>query len=213
MAFKSKDDFNTWRRNQRTQRRKYALCVECGGAAMGGMRKCEACNTKKNESERKNKPERLEKRRAAGICISCPQQAEVGKTYCTSCLDKFSVKYHQRKYKYCAGCHTSTPNPPVPGKTRCQECLDKANNRTKQLRLVVLNHYGAFCHCNCGCKVTNLRHLTIDHINGDGAKHRREVRGVRGGIYRWLIKNMFPKDFQVLCWNCNCAKEKYGGCT
>lgn len=212
VAFKNKEDFNDWRRKQRAHRRKYALCVECGGAAMGGMRKCEACNSKKNESERKNKPTRLEKRRALGICPDCSQQAEIGKVRCSNCLDKLSGRYHKRKYEWCAGCHTSTPNRPVPGKTMCQSCLDKANERNRRLRNIVLEHYGCFCHCvSCDCKVKNPRHLTIDHKNNNGAKHRRETRGI-GSIYRWLIKNNFPEDFQVLCWNCNLAKEKYGGC-
>ena len=25
-------------------------------------------------------------------------------------------------------------------------------------------------------------------------------------IARWIIKNNFPKEFEVLCYNCNCAK-------
>lgn len=214
MAFKSREEFNAWRRQHRAKRRERALCVECGSDAATGKRKCEQCLAKQNQSERKNKPQRLRGRKQLGICLACPNQAESGKTYCTTCLNKFSSKYHERKYEWCASCHRSTPNRPVPGKTQCQSCLDKANDRNRRNRLIVLQHYGCYCHCkSCDCKVTNPRHLTIDHVNNDGAKHRREVIGVKGGIYRWLIKNGFPEGFQVLCWNCNCAKEKYGGCS
>lgn len=54
--------------------------------------------------------------------------------------------------------------------------------------------------------------LTIDHIDGNGAEHRRTLK--RGGItfYRWLINNGFPSGFQTLCYNCNCAKGQYGTC-
>lgn len=31
-------------------------------------------------------------------------------------------------------------------------------------------------------------------------------------MYRWLRKNGFPKDrFRVLCFNCNCARNRTGG--
>lgn len=56
--------------------------------------------------------------------------------------------------------------------------------------------------------------LTIDHINGDGWQHR-QIEGIQPGtqLYRWLKRNGFPKDrFQLLCFNCNCAKSIYGVC-
>lgn len=32
-------------------------------------------------------------------------------------------------------------------------------------------------------------------------------------FYRWLKNNGFPKkDFQLLCFNCNCAKGFFGMC-
>ena len=89
----------------------------------------------------------------------------------------------------------------------------KAQARAK--RLIVLQFYGGNppkCAC-CGEIIYEF--LTIDHMNNDGAKHRREIGtdGNRGGrIYNWLIRNKFPKGFQVLCWNCNCAKGLYGEC-
>ena len=74
-------------------------------------------------------------------------------------------------------------------------------------RLKVIESYGGKC---VWCGIDNPIFLTIDHINNDGAKHRKEMRSNRK-IYRWLIKNNFPKDnFQLLCMNCNWAKGKYG---
>ena len=52
--------------------------------------------------------------------------------------------------------------------------------------------------------------LTIDHINNDGAEHRKAFGGrVFGGraLYNWLVKNDYPEGFQVLCFNCNVKKE------
>jgi hypothetical protein len=89
-------------------------------------------------------------------------------------------------------------------KERCE--TERQYNRKN--RAIVINHYGGRC---VFCGNTNLNHLTIDHINNDGAKHRKTVRGSR--IYVWLIKNNFPSGFQVLCWNHNAEKQYYGTMT
>ncbi len=82
-------------------------------------------------------------------------------------------------------------------------------------RLTVLNYYSfGKNECAC-CGEKTIQFLVIDHINNDGAKHRKELAGGtnRGGnVYPWLIKNNFPEGFQVLCWNCNSAKSFYGMC-
>ena len=72
-----------------------------------------------------------------------------------------------------------------------------------------INHYGGKCKC---CGESNMVFLSMDHMNNDGAKHRREFK-TRGGsdTYRWIIKNNYPKGFQVLCMNCNHAK-RFGVC-
>lgn len=69
--------------------------------------------------------------------------------------------------------------------------------------------YGSKCSCP-GCPEKGLDFLTIDHINDDGRQHRRKNGS---NLYSWLRRNGFPKDrFQLLCFNCNCAKWCYGIC-
>ena len=48
--------------------------------------------------------------------------------------------------------------------------------------------------------------LTLDHINNDGAEHRRRM--VSKDIVLYLIRNNFPEGFQILCYNCNCIKSR-----
>ncbi len=57
------------------------------------------------------------------------------------------------------------------------------------------------------CGFEDVRALSLDHINGGGEKAKREagVSGLRW--YRWLIKNNFPPDIQVLCMNCQFIKR------
>ena len=77
--------------------------------------------------------------------------------------------------------------------------------REYNLRLKALVHkeYGGFCAC---CGETEESFLTIDHINGDGAEHRKTVRpGPQ--LYRQMQNEGFPKDkYQLLCYNCNWSK-------
>jgi len=64
---------------------------------------------------------------------------------------------------------------------------------------------GSMCCACCGEK--HIEFLTVDHIYGDGAEHRRLFKWVSGhSLYNWLRKNNYPPGYQILCWNCNCAK-------
>jgi hypothetical protein len=96
----------------------------------------------------------------------------------------------------------------------CIECarpIDKiANARSQQkLKLAVMAAYGGSCVC---CGESEIRFLTIDHVDGDGASHRRAT-STKGGpqFYRWLRKNNYPGGFQLLCWNCNAGRYFNGG--
>lgn len=81
-------------------------------------------------------------------------------------------------------------------------------NRRIKVKLEVLTHYGnGKCAC-VKCGFSNAIALTIDHINGDGAIHRKENRYVRGNhVYEWLKKNNFPLGYQTLCMNCQFIKR------
>lgn len=75
-------------------------------------------------------------------------------------------------------------------------------------RQTVFDYYDNKCEC---CGETHKEFFSIDHINGDGAKHRREV--LKGkDIYIWLIRNNFPEGFRILCMNCNTAIGRHGYC-
>ncbi len=68
------------------------------------------------------------------------------------------------------------------------------------LRIRVLKHYGGDPpKCAC-CGELEIEFLTIDHVNG--VDH--SLPNSNGGSP--------PGEFQILCWNCNCAKGKLGYC-
>jgi hypothetical protein len=115
--------------------------------------------------------------------------------------------------------------------TKCKECRNRqtaihmqseyrdkrnllARGRYRKLRVKVLSAYcngEPFCRC-CGEK--HFEFLSLDHVNDDGAAHRREIATAydNRAVYQWAVKNGYPDTLQVLCYNCNRAKHIYGEC-
>jgi hypothetical protein len=80
----------------------------------------------------------------------------------------------------------------------------------RKIRTNVLEHYAGSPRCAC-CDESEFHFLTIDHVNGGGAIHRRQ--GIYGAaLYLYLFKNNYPEGYQVLCHNCNFAKWRLGSC-
>ena len=89
----------------------------------------------------------------------------------------------------------------------------KIKVRRERVKDAVCAAYGGY-ECAC-CGETEKLFLTIDHINNDGAEHRRKITGKRHSAgyhtYIWIVKNGFPEGFQVLCMNCNHGKRMNNG--
>ena len=66
--------------------------------------------------------------------------------------------------------------------------------------------YGSSCRC---CGETEPLFLTVDHINNDGAAHRRQMG--HKNMLLWLARNNYPPGFQTLCMNCNLGKARNKG--
>jgi hypothetical protein len=77
----------------------------------------------------------------------------------------------------------------------------------RKLKEAAYAAYGGF-QCAC-CGETTEAFLSIDHMNNDGAEHRRIVPHRK--IYKWLARNGYPEGFQILCMNCNFGKARNGG--
>lgn len=81
----------------------------------------------------------------------------------------------------------------------------------RRIRLEAIAAYGGRCAC-CGESQTEF--LTIDHVYNDGAVERRGDRRLTGTKFYQRLKRLgWPKDrYQLLCFNCNCAKGHFGMC-
>lgn len=168
---------------------------------MGNYRTKEALN-----DYRKRRYKRL---REGGICIKCPKKSVSGKSYCQECLEKrrLLTRKYQDKYRslgLCVSCgHDRDSDSP-----NCEKCKKATRARASAIRLEVMDAYGGrFCAC---CGESELKFLAIDHVNGGGGRHRREVGG-SDKVFRDLKKRGFPPGFQVLCHNCNFGRHINGG--
>lgn len=129
--------------------------------------------------------------------------------YCKPCnAAKMRASYHadpelwnQRRNESLQKWRKSSPE-------KLQAQYDRHNARMREFRKEVLAAYGGRCAC---CGESTFEFLSIDHVNNDGAQHRRQV-GQSSAVYRWLKKNGYPEGFQVLCFNCNMAKQFFGQC-
>lgn len=78
-----------------------------------------------------------------------------------------------------------------------------------ELKEQLFQHYGKKCNC---CNIDEIIFLTIDHKNH--GKGNAAPKGDRHMIQflRRIIELKFPKDYQILCINCNWAKGVFGKC-
>lgn len=76
------------------------------------------------------------------------------------------------------------------------------------IKKAIFLHYGAVCVC---CGETRTEFLTVDHVNGGGTKHRKDLGGGTK-FFQWLKDNNFPEGYRILCMNCNFSLGRFGYC-
>ncbi len=197
-------------KSRRARSRQEGACTRCYKApADAGGALCPECRVKEC-----NKLRRCHAKKAAkGLCLKCGRPAGNGKRHCDGCLEKRRLQAEEATAKgLCLNCRLQAET----GLRYCRPCLDKIGEKhrvfAENLKREVFSHYGGF-RCAC-CGDCHEVFLNIDHVNNDGAAHRRAALKGKGGesLYRWLKKQGFPAGYQVLCFNCNFAKWRLGKC-
>lgn len=87
--------------------------------------------------------------------------------------------------------------------------ITKARYQQK-LKVAVLMYYGSGKLACVKCGFTDVRALSIDHINDNGAQHRKELikhNQTGAWFYLWLKRNNYPEGYQTLCMNCQWIKR------
>lgn len=179
----------------RNKMKQNGLCPQCGRNPNRNGKRCEECLVDSTKYQR----ERFQDRYDTGFCVQCGKNPyEPGKKSCVPCSQK-------RRDKYVA-CENN-----VKEKRREQASLIRHECRKR-----VLKHYGSECIC---CGELEPMFLSLDHINGGGNEHRRQIgnnpNNRQGSsstqFYKWVEKNDYPGTLQILCHNCNMGKHLNGG--
>lgn len=187
---------------KKTDRLQLGLCRECGERPLVTKTTCEICKEKRKKRDDQRRQNRLK----TGLCGMCGEKS--GYKTCRKCTKYLDSRRHELLLVgKCYNCGVGN----LVSKTRCQSCLDKQNATNNEIKLQVYKHYGSVCKC-CGEK--EIAFLSIDHVNNDGSTQRFTKHHPFGGInfYRWIIKNNYPSDLQLLCHNCQWGKRICGVC-
>lgn len=160
-----------------------------------------------------------DQRKAKGMCCSCfSKVSRPNKRQCESCAEKRRQRERARYKNGLCGCG----RPRQTGKSKCIECKkrhaewiknpvnkarwqERVNTQNAARRIRVIMHYGGKCVC---CGESGMPFLTLDHRDNDGKIDRAQVHS--GYWWRWIIKHGYPSNLQVMCWNCNMAKQHFG---
>jgi len=105
-------------------------------------------------------------------------------------------------------------------KSDCKSCYSEYRHQyVKETRYKALVHFSLTDapECLC-CGESELEFLCIDHIEGGGKQHRKEMGGGNHQIssvngFLKMIKDPDKDKYQILCWNCNFSKHKNGECS
>ena len=141
-----------------------------------------------------------------GLCRDCRRPSN--NTYCDVCIKKGTERNRKLrnirlKNQQCTECGKVAADDYE--NNICRQCLDKEIARCLVAKKEVFDHYSkGSCVC---CGVENLIFLSLDHVNNNGAEHRREINNSTGySFYKWVRHRNFPDGYQVLCFNCNWGK-------
>lgn len=194
---------------RRAKRAKDNKCIGCGVEIIAGSR-CTECKAKQATSRKKA----VAKAKDAGLCVSCLKAAvKEGCTMCQSCIDNRSEvsSEHYRRRKEAGLCRFCDEPPEETGGSMCAYHKAKYADYRLRIRLEAMEAYGGpVC---VGCQTTDLDVLVIDHVEGGGNKHRKELN-MEGGSYQfylWLRDNGYPAGYRVLCHNCNHKSSRRPG--
>lgn len=184
-------------------------CVQCKGLkpmngfallAHGPFGHNSTCKVCRNKNRREVENRRAQERRQSGWT-----RPVTGEKRCHKCTKTLHVLEFSQDIKTVDGLQK-----------RCNICNNEMRKQQRaQLRLDALKHYsnGAL-KCDC-CPESHIEFLCLDHINGGGTEHRRQLGGGMkngSGIFQWVKKHNYPEGLRVLCHCCNMSLAFYGYC-
>jgi hypothetical protein len=144
---------------------------------------------------RKNHPERYRE------SVKKYHQSEKGREYLKRYYKNNIIKIRAYRKIYRAE-HSDIIRKRIKDYYYSEKGQEKAKQTHINVRNKIFNHYSSDGIKCALCGITDCDVLSIDHINGDGGKHRKEIGRSGHSLYVWLIKQGFPEGYRVLCLNC-----------
>lgn len=107
-------------------------------------------------------------------------------------------KYRENNRK----CYWSDPE-------RARLWAKKSREKVKQELFELLGNKCSNLNCAVPNRMTDIRALQVDHINGHGLEERKIRRTKSDSYYRYILKQIKSgsKKYQLLCANCNWIKK------
>ena len=130
------------------------------------------------------------------ICRTCKKKKQ---------REDFYEKFLERRNLQCKTCsrvYQLASNKKIPSWRRAIY----QRKRNLKLRGEFIKAYGGACTC---CGETNFGFLSMDHVEGDGARSRR-ASGGNMPEYLQAKREGWPDRYTVLCYNCNLGRHYYG---
>jgi len=170
------------------------------------------------KSARPLKNPTYERRRQEGLCIACGKRPPAeGKTRCPACMSTHNKgtkkRFHARVRAGKCGCGATRSK----RFTTCKRCREKNKRNMKKagpkyrrrVKLAAFEAYGG-AKCRC-CGLEEITVLNLDHINGGGCQHEKELGSLGTNLYTHVRSLEYPPGYQVLCSNCNIGKHHNDG--
>jgi hypothetical protein len=183
-------------------------CAGCNDFLNGRKKFCATCADKDRLRVKRSR----DKYKEAGLCHYCPNPREPDSSVCVTHRESIkarNIKTRERKIKdrQCERCGAALPE--EWGFLACQKCSNKGRLKTEQKRRTIFGWYGSKCAC---CGELRFYFLTLDHVNNNGAQERKLLGGQQQVLSRLWKDQQLSTEYQILCYNCNCAKGMYGSC-
>ena len=159
------------------------------------------------ESGRKMVEARLERERLTGLrrCCACKvnkplTEFNLNQFYCKICKRSYLRAWYKRQPNDKKNQYRWSEDKPGQNARRRKRVFD--------LKQEMISAYGGCCAC---CNESEIRFLTLEHVNGGGNEHRRKFSKA-SRTWLDLKRRGWPEGHIILCWNCQMAKTHYKVC-
>lgn len=210
------------------------LCVECSHKALPNNRRCRKHReaAKQRDARRRQALARETIMKYGGKCTCCGESNYLFLTLDHPNNDGFAHRhavgtkggtafYHQLKKAgwpsglrvmcFNCNCGRARNGGTCPHYGLRSHTTDRLRSWRHDLFVGAIEGYGGECSC---CGVKTLAFLTLDHPNRNSKLHRKSL-GInsRGGYTFYLkLRNLgYPSGLRVMCFNCNCGRERNHG--